>query len=210
MTWTRRRSPKPRTAGRSRRGKPDSPRSKVTTTFRCRATTLGFFFAVAFLALQITPAAAADPAGSSTATIERGRTIAFSDVYAFRAEDRYDKKKQVTVVILGESPLDKKAMTAALKKERDASAAMTIAYLAKMTSAVFWIEQSGKIGNFGVFVGGANQCMGRDVKSDVRVNTAKRAEGRVSDDDKRDTHTCKIDLRFAADLADVGAPVGND
>ena len=137
-------------------------------------------------------------------------TLVFSDVYAFRAQDRDDKKKQVTVVILGVSPLDKKAMTAALKKERDASAAMTIANLAKMGSAVFWIEQSGKIGNFGVFIGGMNQCLGRDLKSDVKLNTVKRVEGRVSDDDKRDTHRCKIDLRFAVDLADVGPPVGND
>ena len=157
------------------------------TTFRCRGTTLGFSFAVALLALQGTPAAAADCVDSSTATIERGRTLVFSDVYAFRAQDRDDKKKQVTVVILGVSPLDKKAMTAALKKERDASAAMTIANLAKMGSAVFWIEQSGKIGNFGVFIGGMNQCLGRDLKSDVKLNTVKRVEGRVSDDDKRDT-----------------------
>ena len=169
------------------------------TLLLCRATTFGLFFAVAFLALQITPAAAADSAGSSTATFRDGqgreRTIAFSDVYAFRAQDRYDKKKQVTVVILGESTLDKKAMTAALKKERHASAAMTIAHLAKMAYAAFWIEQSGKIENFGVFIRGSNECVGRDVKSDVKVNTAKRVDARVSDDDKRDTHYCKIDRK---------------
>lgn len=177
-------------------------------TFLCRTPEFGLFVAVAFLALQATPAAAADSAGSSTATIGRERTIAFRDVYAFRAVDRYDKKKQVTVVILTESPLDKKAMTAALKKEREAH--LLIHGLHPQTMAYFWIEQSGKIGNFGVFIGGGNQCMGRDVKSDVKVNTAKRVEGRVSDDDKRDTHSCKIDLRFATDLADVGPPVGND
>ena len=175
--------------------------------FLCRATTFGLFFAVAFLALQGTPAAAAD-SGSGTATIGRERTIAFSDVYAFRAQDRYDKKKQVTVVILSESPLDKKAITAALKKEREAS--LLGSYVNKMAYAEFWIEQSGKIDNFGVFIRGANQCGGRDVKSDVKANTAKRVEGRVSDDDRRDTHYCKIDLRFATDLADVGPPVGND
>ena len=139
------------------------------TPLLCRATTFGLFFAVAFLALQITPAAAADSAGSSTATFRDGqgreRTIAFSDVYAFRAKDPYDKKKQVSVVILGESTLDKKAMTAALKKERHRVAAIDIAYVAKMAYAWFWIEQSGKIGNFGVFIGGMNQCAGRDLKS---------------------------------------------
>ena len=184
------------------------------TTFRYRTPTLGFFLAVALLALQGTPAAAADSAGSSTATIPnnegKDRKIVFSDVYAFRAEDRYDKKKQVTVVILGESTLDKKAMTAALKKERQLVAAMSIAHDAKMAYAWFWIEQSGKVGNFGVFILGSNQCAGRDLKTELRVNTAKRVEGRVSDDDKRDTHRCKIDLRFAADLADVGPPVEND
>ena len=184
------------------------------TTFRYRTPTLGFFLAIALLALQATPAAAADSAGSSTATIPnnegRERTIAFKDVYAFRAKDPYDKKKQVTVVILGESTLDKKAMTAALKKERHRDTAVSIANLAKMAYAWFWIEQSGKIGNFGVFIGGMNQCAGRDLKSELKLNTAKRVEGRVSDDDKRDTHMCKIDLRFAADLADVGPPVEND
>lgn len=184
------------------------------TTFLCGMPKLSLFFAVAFLALPGTPAAAADSAGSSTATIQtnegKDRTIAFSDVYAFRAEDRYDKKKQVTVVILGESTLDKKAMTAALKKERQLVAAMDIAHDAKMAFAWFWIEQSGKVGNFGVFIRGSNQCAGRAVKTEVKVNTAKRVEGRVSDDDKRETHRCKIDLRFAADLADVGPPVEND
>ena len=176
-------------------------------TLLCMMSKFGLFFAVAFLAFQIAPAAAEDSAGSSTAMIGTERKIAFSDVYAFRAQDRDDKKKQVTVVILSDSPLDKKAMTAALKKERDASAAMRPK---NKVYAHFWIEQNGKIGHFGVFIGGANQCLGRDVKSELKVNTAKRVEGRVSDDDKRDTHNCKIDLRFAADLADVGPPVENN
>lgn len=177
------------------------------TTLLCRISKLGLFFAVAFLALQGTPVDAAD-SGSGSVAIGGERTIAFSDVYAFRAEDRYDKKKQVTIVILTESPLDKKAMTAALKKEREAHLLIGALHPRKM--AYFWIGQDGKIGHFGVFSGGANQCMGRDVRSEVKVNTAKRVEGRVSDDDKRDTHHCKIDLRFATDLADVGPPVGND
>ena len=176
-------------------------------TLLCMTSKLGLFFAVAFLVFQTAPAAAADSAGSSTATIGTERKIAFSDVYAFRAEDRNDKKKLVTVVILSASPLDKKAMTAALRKERHASAAM---HPDSKVYAHFWIEQSGRVRYFGVFIGGGNQCAGRDLKSDLKVNTAKRVEGRVSDDDKRETHYCKIDLRFAADLADVGPPVENN
>jgi len=49
------------------------------TPFLCRIPKLGLFFAVAFLALQGTPAKAAD-SGSSTAAIGKERTIAFGDV----------------------------------------------------------------------------------------------------------------------------------
>jgi hypothetical protein len=65
----------------------------------------GLFFAVAFLALQATPAAAADTgSGTFVGTIGTQRvSLAFKDVYAFRAED--SDKKQLTVVILSESPL---------------------------------------------------------------------------------------------------------
>lgn len=44
-----------------------------------------------------------------------------------------------------------------------------------------------------------------ETKSNVKVNTAKRVEGRFSYDRVED----KIDLRFATDLAEIGAPVKN-
>lgn len=55
-------------------------------------------------------------------------SVTFKDAYAFRAED--NEKRQVTVVILSELPMDKKAMTAALKKERDEMALNMDPYLA--------------------------------------------------------------------------------
>jgi hypothetical protein len=171
-------------------------------TFLCRVTTFGLFFAVAFPALQAMPAAAAD-SGSGTYV---GRlalskvSLTFKDVYAFRAEDpTYGPH---TVVILSASPLDKKAMTAALKKERAETALNMDPYLAAYVRLV--INQKGKIGGYKLYSRGSSDSSPAG-EGDAKVNTAKRVEGSFSHNYSGD----KLDLQFATDLADVGpgAPV---
>ena len=167
---------------------------------------IGLFFAVAFLALQAAPAAAADSAGSGTYVKTDGAkqtSLTFKDVYAFRAE--YSAKKPVTVVILSESPLDKKAMTAALRKEREQKAIRQYLPVDKAWAQLI-VEGDGKIDGFYLFTPPSSHLSrdsSRDTKSDVKVNTAKRVEGRFSNDRVEE----KIDLRFATDLAEIGAPI---
>jgi len=172
----------------------------------------GLFFAAVVLALQATPAVPAGNVGSGTyvGTIGTQRaSVTFKDVYAFRAED--SEKKQLTVVILSESPMDKKAMTAALKKEREAFALKRGPYLDNMAYAQFEIDQSGGIKGLYFFKPpGSNLNLSGIGKSDVKVNTAKRVEGRFSSDEKSTSGEArKIDLRFATDRAEIGAPVKN-
>ena len=174
-------------------------------------STFSLFFAVSFLALQAAPAAPADSgSGTYVGTIGTQRaSVTFKDVYAFRAED--SEKKQVTVVILSESPMDKKAMTAALRKEREAFALRRGPYLDNTAYAKLEIEQNGEIRGLYFFKPpGSNLNLSGIGKSDVKVNTAKRVEGRFTSDEKSMSGEArKIDLRFATDLADVGTPVKN-
>ena len=169
----------------------------------------GLFFAAVVLALQAAPAAAAD-SGSGTfvgAVGTQNASVTFKDVYAFRAED--SDKKQLTVVILSESPMDKKAMTSALKKEREAFALIRGPYLDNTAYAKIEIDQNGEIKRLYFFKPpGSNLSLSGIGKSDVKVNTAKRVEGRFSSDEKSTSGAArKFDLRFATDLADIGAPV---
>lgn len=169
----------------------------------------GLFFAVAFLASQATFAAAAD-SGSGTfvgAVGTQNVSVTFKDVYAFRAED--SDKRPVTVVLLSESPMDKKAMTAALRKEREAFALIRGPYLDNIAYARVRIDQSGEINSFYFFKPpGSNLNLSGIGKSDVKVNTVKRVEGRFSSDEKNmSSGTRKIDMRFATDLVDVGPGV---
>lgn len=170
---------------------------------------VALLFAVAFLALQAA-AAAADSIGSGTFVgADRGKpfTVTFKDVYAFRAEDKYINTGQVTVVLLTESLLDKKAITAALKKERSWGVIQgSYGHILKRPFAKLDIDKDGGIRDF-YFTPG-NYSLDRG-KSDIKVNTAKRVEGRWSYDGKLFDETIKIDLRFATDLADVGPPVKN-
>lgn len=181
-------------------------------TFLSRTPKFGLFFAVAFLALQAASAAAADSAGSGTyvGTIGTQRaSLTFKDVYAFRAED--SEKKQLTVVILSESPMDKKAMTAALRKERNVMALSRGPYLDHTAYTKFEIDQTGEIKGLYFFKPpGSNLNLSGIGKSAVKVNTAKRVEGRFTSDEKSMSGEArKIDLRFAADLAEIGPPVEN-
>ena len=175
-------------------------------TFPCRTSKFGLFFAVAFLALQAAPAAAAESAGSGTVTIGKERPVTFNDAYAFRAED--SAKKPVTVLILSESPMDKKAMTAALKKGREKDAIDK--YLVSKAFIRLKVEPNGKIEDYYLFVppGSNLNVSSNETRSDVKINTAKRVEGRFSHHDTNARGELrKIDLRFAADLAEIGAPV---
>ena len=167
----------------------------------------GLCFA-ALLALQAAPAPAADSDGSGIFVEGKEHAVTFKDVYAFRAEDSFDKTKQVTLVFLSESPLDKKAMTATLRKERDKDAIRK--YLGK-AYARLTIDHDGKLGHFYLFSPpGNNLNMSGVGKSDVKVNTAKRVEGRFSyDGTSVRGEPRKIDLRFATDLADIGPPAKN-
>ena len=161
------------------------------------APKLGLFFAVAFLALQITPAAAAD-SGSGTfvgSVVFDNVSLTFKDVYAFRAEDpRYGP---ATVVILSALPMDKKAMTAALRKERDEMALNMDPYLAAYVRLE--IDQKGKIHGYKLYSRGESGSFPVG-EGDAKVNTAKRVEGSFSYHYSKN----KLDLRFATDLADVG------
>ena len=168
----------------------------------------GWFFAVAFLILQPTPAAAAESANSGTVTIGKERPVTFSDAYAFRAEDF--QQQQVTLVILSEAPMDKKAMTAALRKERNKDAIDK--YLMSKAFIRLKVEPDGKIEDYYLFVppGSNLNVSSNKAKSEVKTNTAKRVEGRFSHHDPNARGEWrKIDLRFATDLADVGPPVKN-
>jgi hypothetical protein len=171
---------------------------------------LGLLFATAFLALQAAPAAAAEAAGSGTVAIGKERPVTFTDAYAFRAEDFSDNTKHVTLVILSESPMDKKAMTAALKKERQKDAVDK--YLMSKAFIRLKVEPDGKIEDYYLFVppGSNLNASSNKTKSDVKTNTAKRVEGSFSHHDTNSRGEWrKIDLRFATDVADVGPPVKN-
>jgi len=166
------------------------------------------FFAVAFLVLQGPPAAAADSASGTFVGQSFGKpaSVTFKDVYAFRAETR-SNREPATVVILSESPLDKKAITAALKKARDREAIDK--YLDKAFIRLK-VEEDGKITDYYFYMPpGTNlNVSSNKTKSDVKVNTAKRVEGRFSHEDTDSRGELrKIDLRFATDLADIGPPI---
>jgi hypothetical protein len=165
---------------------------------------LGLFFAVVFLAFQITPAVAAD-SGSGTFALTKSKkpfSVAFKDVYAFRADD--ERLGPVTVVIFSDSALDKKGITAALRKERSWGAVRGSAYLAKMAHAKLVVREDGNIRSFYLYSQGSNIDMDGG-KSAVKINTAKRVEGSYSYDDSMFGEQYKLDLRFATDLADLGA-----
>lgn len=186
-------------------------------TFLSMTPKVGLFFAVAFLALQATPAAAADSgSGTFVGTINyQPATVTFKDVYAYRAEESYDKTKEVTVVYLTESPLDKKAMTAALLKEPARRALIKWGkinrYLDKMAYVMLEIDPNGKIKDAYLFSRtGVSETLPNIGKSEVKVSTAKRVEGSLSGDEKsKDGGVSKIDLRFATDLVEIGPPVKN-
>lgn len=163
------------------------------------------FVAVVFLALQATPAAPADSAGSGTYVKGGKHTVTFKDVYAF-----HDETTQVTLVYFSESQLDKKAMTVELRKKRDEDAIKK--YFDK-AYARLRIDRNGKVVEIDLVSPGYS--LSRSLlrgetevgKSDVKLNTAKRVEGRFSYDETSLGESRKIDLRFATDLADVGPPV---
>ena len=167
------------------------------------------FFAVAFLALQATPAAAADSGSGTFVHTTKGEkpfSVTFKVVYAFRVEDTDKNKTQVTVVILSESPMDKKAMTAALKKERDEMALNMDPNFAAYARIV--INQKGEIGAYKFFSRRITES-NPGGEGNAKVNTAKRVEGSFSSNYSGNNWGYQLDLRFATDLADVGpgAPV---
>ena len=179
-------------------------------SFLSRAPKFGLFFAVAFLALQATPVAAADSgSGTYVSTINK-KTISttFKDVYAFRY---VDSGKEVTMVLLTNSPMDKKAMTAALRKKPKLSTIETFGnYLDGMEKATLKIDQNAITYLHFYSPPNYNKNVIGNNKSDVKVNTAKRVEGSFSwsiDETSKGGEAHKFDLRFATDLADVGRPV---
>jgi len=173
--------------------------------------TFGWLCIVAFLALPATPTAQAAASGSGTYVGSIGTeatSVTFNDVYAFRAEDSFDKTKQVTMVVLTDSPMDKPLMTAALRKERDRRAIAT--YLDKFAYVRLDIDQDGKVKALLLQTANSSYNLSNSGKSDVTVNTTTRVEGRFFIDGKNPRgETRKVDLRFATDLANVGPPVRN-
>lgn len=167
------------------------------------------YFIFAVLSLMIASASAADSNGSGSyfgQAFGKPVTIAFKDVYAFRGASRSDGE-QVTVLILSETPLAKKAMTTALKKSRDRTAIDK--YLEKAFIRLK-VEDDGKMSDYYLYVppGSNINVSSNKTKSEVKVNTAKRVEGRFSHDDTDSRgESRKIELRFATDLADIGLPI---
>jgi hypothetical protein len=177
--------------------------------FFSRTSRLVSYFIFSVLSLMVASASAADSNGSGTyagQAFGKPVTIAFKDVYAFRGASRSDGE-QVTVLILSETPLDKKAMTAALKKSRDRTAIDK--YLEKAFIRLK-VEADGKMTDYYLYVppGSNINVSSSKTKSDVKVNTPKRVEGRFSHDDTDSRgESRKIELRFATDLADIGPPI---
>ena len=173
----------------------------------------GWVCTVAFLALQTAPAAQTESSGSGSFVGTDGTepvSVIFKDVYAFRAEDSFDKTKVVTVVVLSDSPLDKQALTGALRKERDRRAITR--FLDNMAYVRLAIDQDGKITSVYVFKAPSfNYNYSGGGKSDVKVNTANRVEGRFSTIDATNVRgdARKMDVSFATNLADIGLPVKN-
>jgi len=169
----------------------------------------GFIVAVALLALHATSAMPANSAGSGTFVRGKAPPVQYKDVYAFRAED--SGKNPVTVVILSASPLDKKAMTAVLKKEKSMMALRRGPFFDNMAYAQLDVDERGDIKSLYFFTPpGSNLNLQGIGTSDVKVNSAKRVEGHYFSDGKSlGGEPRKIDLRFATDLADVGPGVRN-
>ena len=173
-------------------------------TFLCRTRKFGLFFAVAFLVFQSAPAAAADSGSGAYVHTKKGEkpfSVTFKDVYAFRVEDTDKNKTQVTVVILSESLMDKNAMTAALKKERDEMALNMDPDRAAYARII--INQKGEIGAYKFYSRRITESSPGG-EGNAKVNTAKRVEGSYSSSYSGNNWGYKLDLRFATDLADVG------
>ena len=167
---------------------------------------------VFMLAVPAMHAIAASSTGSGTFAGTIGKepaSVTFKDVYAFRAQDSFDKTKQVTLVFLSDTPMDKKSMTAALRKEKDRRAIGK--YLDNMAYARLEVNEDGEVKFFYFFrPPGFNYNLSGGGKSEVTVNTTKRVEGRFSrEDTSAGGEPRKFDLRFATDVSDVGSPVRN-
>lgn len=105
------------------------------------------------------------------------------------------------------------ADTALVVKHADALALVFAATLVllpslNMTYARLEIHEDGegKIEKFTIVKTGASYS-GSGRGSDVKVNTAKRVEGRLSYNEPHFGDQLMMDLRFATDLAGIGAPV---
>lgn len=170
----------------------------------------GLFFAMALLALQGAPAAADSGSGTFVHTTkgEKPFLITFKDVYAFRAEDTDKNKTQVTVVIFSESPMDKKAMTATLKKERDELELVVDMDPNRAAYARIVIYPNGEIRAYQFYSRRITESSPGG-EGHAKVNTATRVEGSYSSSYSGNNWAYKLDLRFATDLADIGpgAPV---
>jgi hypothetical protein len=174
------------------------------------ASARGLLFAVmAVFALHTAPAAAADTgSGTFAGTIDKKPvSVTFKDVYAFRAVS--DRKTSRIVVHMTDTPMDKPAMTAALRKHRKSSAITTFGtFLDGKAKATLHIED-GKVTYLYIYSppGHNLNLSGMDLsdlgKGEIKITTG-RLEGRFFTDGKPGP-AGKIDLRFATDFADTGS-----
>ena len=165
---------------------------------------------ISFLMLGGAPAMAADSTGAGTyvgKVVNTQASITFKDVYAFRA---VGSRGPEIVLYLTDKPMDKKAITAALRKERKASVLLFGPYLDGMAKAKLEIR-GGEVTYLYLFAPpGSNLNLGGSEieslgKLELKVNNDKRIEGRFfTDGAVKPGAPGKIDLRFATDLADVG------
>lgn len=173
---------------------------------------------VALFTLRAAPVVAAESVGAGTYVGKVASTqasLTFRDVYAFRAVSSSGKPE--VVLYLSDKPMDKKAITEALRKQRKASVMLFGPYLDGMAKAQLEIRD-GEVTSFYLFAPpGSNLNLGGSEieklgKLELKVNTDKRIEGRFfTDGAVKPGAPGKIDLRFATDLADVGPgkPVEN-
>lgn len=172
------------------------------------------FFACACLPMPAAAAAGDAAYGTFSGVIEGKQvSITFRDIYAFHAVS--SRKVPRVVVYLTDSPMDKNAMTATLRKARKTSAITTFGtFLDGKAKANLHIED-GKITYVYLYsppgqnLNVAGTGIAELGKSEVKVS-ATRLEGRFTTDGAvKPGAAGKIDLRLTTDLVDVGpgAPI---
>lgn len=165
----------------------------------------------ATMSLAVTaPAMAADTVTATFAgTIEKKPvSITFKDVYAIRAKSSRGGER--ILVYLTDTPMDKGAMTATLRKHRKTSAITTFGSFLDGKSKAHITLEGGNVTNLYIFhPPGSNLNAGRSEmlergKNEIKI-AGSRLEGRFTAEGPVEPGTSgKIDVRLSVELADTG------